>query len=117
MASSLATVCAAQWERCVARARKDLADLESTRVILVKYEQFVSRPLGELQRLLEFLGIKASADAQQSATKRISDRSVGKWHSALDGETLAQISPILDRQLVELGYEPCRPRALAEHAA
>jgi hypothetical protein len=113
----LATVCAAQWERCVAQARQDLATLDSTRVIHVKYEQFVTRPLGELQRLQEFLGIEAAADIQESATRRISDRNVGKWRSALDGETLSQIAPIIDRQLVELGYEPCDPQTHAEHAA
>jgi Sulfotransferase family len=117
VSSSLAEMCAAQWERCVAKARKELADIESARVILVKYEQLVTQPLAELSRLQEFLGINTPAELRRSATRLVSTRNVGKWRSALDAQTLARIAPIMDSQLIQLGYQACSRAKLDRSAA
>jgi hypothetical protein len=103
---SLAEVCAAQWARCVSKAQKDLATIEPSRVIRVHYEQFVTQPAAELQRILDRLGIDAPEPEQRLAAGRVSDRSIGKWRQALDDQTLAQFAHIVDPQLIELGYAP-----------
>lgn len=105
--SPLADVCAAQWERCVSKAQTELAELEPSRVIHVKYERFVAEPQSEIEKVLDFLRIHAPLNAQRSATDQVTDRNVGKWRSALDPETLSRIAPTIDPQLVALGYQPC----------
>lgn len=105
---TLAEVCAAQWERCVSKARMDLGEIESSRVIHVKYEEFVTEPISELQRLQQFLMIDAPPGTQRHATAKISNRSVGKARTALSARTLTQISPIIEPLLSQLGYQTHR---------
>jgi hypothetical protein len=114
---SLAEVCAAQWLRCVASARRDLAAIEPSRVTRVNYEQFVAQPAAELQKVLDRLGIRPSADELRAAVQQVSDGSVGKWRAAFDEYTLARVAPLLDPQLIELGYQSTRHGRLAARAA
>ena len=103
---SLAEVCAAQWVRSVETSRQQLQQIDAGRVHSLTYEQFVSQPVDETQRLLDFLGIEADAGTIQSCVSNVSARSVGNWHRSLDPSTLDRITGLMQSTLERFGYLP-----------
>lgn len=101
---SLNEVCALQWQRCVEKADSDLAALDPTRVIRVRYEDFVRKPVSELKRIFDFLGYKASEDTLQAAVAGVSDRSLGKGRKALGEEEVARLEGLTGETLKRYGY-------------
>lgn len=98
----------------VARLRQRAQD----RVITVRYEDLVADPDSELQRVSAFLGVSVSADKipkvdlgdvhlahLRRVTAPVNMSSVGTGRRAF-ADRGQDLSGILDRTLVELGYRP-----------
>ncbi len=123
------------WADTVARMRRLLQEQPGS-ALKVRYEDLVTCPEQELERILEFLGVEDKSDpgtlvsdglgtlgdvglgdwkTYQKPTL-VSD-SVGRWKSE-DRETLRPLAAIVNPELVAWGYEPVTiPRPLTDEQA
>lgn len=101
---SLNEVCALQWQRCVDKADKDLAALGDDRVVRVRYEDFVSDPVLELHRILEFLDYRAEEEKVAAAVVGVSSKSLGKGRKALGDAEVARLEALTEGTLRRYGY-------------
>lgn len=101
---SLNEVCALQWQRCVDKADKDLAALGADKVLRVRYEDFVSDPVPELQRILDFLGYKADTEKVVAAVAGVSNKSLGKGRKALGDAEVARLEALTEETLRRYDY-------------
>ena len=97
--------CAIQWKRCVGLAIQQLAELGSEQVLTIKYEEFTADPAKQLQQVGEFLGVSFGAEKLAELTKRVSNKSVGKWKSQLTDSQVANIDDVAGDMLAQLGYK------------
>lgn len=95
-------ICALQWSRCVERSLMDLENLDPARRQYIKYEDFVSDPEQNLQRILTWLEAPVPAKDIASAVSSVSRASVGKSSSSLDEESLARLGPIISEAGVRM---------------
>lgn len=72
--SSLASICAYQWQRSVKLAYDHLDGLDSSRVHRIRYEELVTSPRYEVQRLAEFCRSKVPSVLPQVSSGRL-----GRW--------------------------------------
>jgi len=101
--ASLDELCARQWAACVTQADAAFADISPERVLEVRYEEFVANPGGQLERILDFLGAQADADAIKRATSDIRQTSIGKGRNA--ATALPQvIQDVIEKPLKAHGY-------------
>lgn len=91
MDKSLIEVCARQWSECVEYAHSDLSKIDSSRVYKLKYEDFVSKPAEELEKVLGFLNINATQGEIENAVSKVSVRSVGNYKKHLDKEAIEKL--------------------------
>lgn len=101
---SLPEVCAAQWAHCVQRAAKDFDTMKSEKFLLVKYEEFVSHPVAELQRIADFLSVRLDNVRAAHMVASVITSSVGKWKTKLDGQIIETIIPYIGSTLKKYGY-------------
>jgi len=101
---SLQEVCALQWVHSVLRSADTLEELPPERVHCVGYESFVSQPDKEFKEIVSFLGADVSTETVAALVGNISRKSVGKWQTDLDVETLNNILPHLSTTLEQFGY-------------
>ena len=119
-----AEIVAMQWAKCIEKAYKDLKNIESDRVHIIKYEEFVKTPLKSITTLFNFVGIdtntneikllmdeiqcadigKETASPDMELVKGISDKSIGRWKKQLDTKTINSITPLIENAMQELGY-------------
>lgn len=74
----LSQVCAAQWVRCVESATSAFNDMDPSRVIHLRYEDFVTEPATHLKSVTQFLALSYSDDQITQACSIVSAGSVGK---------------------------------------
>ncbi len=119
-----AEIVAIQWAKCIEKAYKDLKNIESNRVHIIKYERLVKNPESEIVDLIKFLKIdlskedfklffnkillgdigKETSSPEMKTVKGISDKSVGRWKIQLDDDALNSIMPIIENTMRKLGY-------------
>lgn len=97
--------CAIQWKRCVSLAIQQLARLDSRQVLTIKYEEFTADPAQQLQQVGDFLGISFDPVELLELTKRVSNKSVGKWKSQLTDRQVAKIGEVAGDLLAQLDYK------------
>ncbi|RJQ78897.1 MAG: sulfotransferase [Desulfobacteraceae bacterium] len=101
---SLDEICALQWQHCVDRADEAFERIEPDRVCRVSYETFVSRPVQELVRVAQFIGIKVGAADAQNLVKGVSTASVGKGRHELGPERVQCIVGLVGSTLRRHAY-------------
>lgn len=97
--------CAIQWKRCVDLAMTQLAEVNPEQVLTIRYEAFTAAPAGQLQKVAQFLGANIEPGKLVELTKRVSNKSVGKWESQLTESQVAQIDEVAGDMLAKLGYK------------
>ena len=97
-------VCAIQWQRCVDHAYDALQAMPPSRWLEVVYEDFVTDPGRELERVLAFLGLEADRHARAAAVRDVHGGSVGKGRAALDDETVTRLTALVGGSLGRFGY-------------
>lgn len=102
---STTEMCALQWKRCVDNSDRDFANLSDDRVIRVKYEDLVSQPVTEFEKIANFLGKDASDSYKEYLRLNVRTCSVGKGRKALGQEVVDEIRPLIADTLVRYGYE------------
>lgn len=96
---SLIEVCGKQWRECVETAYNDLISLAEGRVHFLKYDDFVTRPVDELMKVVDFLGLEFSQDELTSAVGSVSSRSIGNYKKHLSHKEIELLRPIIEPAL------------------
>lgn len=98
----LPDLAAIQWQRCVTASADQLNQWAAGRFIEVAYEDFVTTPADELNRILEFLG---HADSYRpEAVGKVRASSVGKAAQTLDAAARQRLTEALGPTLRRFGY-------------
>jgi len=97
-------VCALQWKRCVDAAAEAFAEIPSDCWLKVGYEDFVRYPEEELNRMLDFLGLKVDNDLRQQAVAEVNSSSIGKGRKDLGENTIQRLMPLIHDTMVRFGY-------------
>ena len=93
---SLLQVCSKQWRECAVTAYKDLSALDKSRVHCLTYEQFVSDPVAEMKKVMQFIGEDFSDDELASAISDVSPRSIGNYRKYISQEELDSIADLIE---------------------
>lgn len=102
---SLTEICALQWKACLDLAERDFANIDSSKIIRLKYEDFVSDPVTEFAKLAEFLNKKVPDGVNDYLRNSIRDSSIGRGRSALGKAGVDALEPLLRDTLEHYGYE------------
>jgi hypothetical protein len=105
------------WKRCVWGYFNHRG---SSRICLVKYEDFCRDPEEELERIMDFIGLKLEQrqlDPSMYGRTKVSNRrglrrlnetvsakTIGKWKEALDNEEVKRIERLVEKEMGDLGY-------------
>ena len=102
--NDLAVGCAIQWKACVSKAIEQLARLDQSNVMTIRYEEITANPITVLTTVCEFIGEDVDAADIASLTSRVSEKSVGKWKNQLTESQINGIEEKAGDLLEELGY-------------
>lgn len=102
--STLVEVCAHQWKRCVEKATEDFKEIDSNRVLEIRYEDLVSDSEQVIQELCNFNGVDVSSEQVMRLSGMIHKESAGKWAKQLSEKEIEQVNNIIEPTLLELGY-------------
>lgn len=100
----LLEACAFQWRACVERSASDFKNIDDSRICVVKYEEFVSSPSKEFERVAKFMGANVSSESVKEICSSVSSSSVGKGRANIDGEEAERVKSIMKDTLMKYGY-------------
>jgi hypothetical protein len=100
----LLTVIARQWSEGSRKAEKDLAHFKNGEVLRLRYEDFVSDPITELERICAHCGLEMTHDMVRAANNRVKSDRQEKWRR-FDPRVLARILPEIYDEMQRHGYE------------
>lgn len=102
---SLEEVGALQWQKCVDLSEEAFKNISNDRVVRVKYEDLVTNPFLELEKILNQLGVKYDSKNINEAIINISAKSIGKGRMAFSEEQIQKITYLINDSLERYGYE------------
>jgi hypothetical protein len=82
--ATLEEICARQWSQCVSRADEAFINIDPSRTLTIRYEDFTSDPKGSLDTILSFLKTDANDTEKKIAVAPIRATSVGKGNALLE---------------------------------
>ena len=89
---------AARWMRCI-----DIMERNREKIHIIRYEDLVTRPGPELERLGLWLGVDPRL-FPESAVSKITDSGIGKYRTGLTEQELAAVTEITGPKMESLGY-------------
>lgn len=89
---------AGRWMRCI-----DIMERNREKIHIIRYEDLVTRPGPELQRLGLWLGVDPEL-FPGSALSKITDAGIGRYRAGLTEEELAAVTEITGAKMESLGY-------------
>jgi hypothetical protein len=96
----LHVVSSAQWSRCVTASVAAFADMDPSRFLKVRYEDFVAAPVEGLRTVVDWVGVDTSPGTVADAVRAVSPSRGGRWSSIAgtpqEGEMLSALRPGLD---------------------
>ena len=98
---SILEVISLQWKTCVTTASEYLAKLDEDRVHYLKYENLVTNPTQELNKISSFLGLSKNEFPLQS---NLHPRNVGKGNDLFEKEEAQKAKRIIEPVLSQLNY-------------
>jgi hypothetical protein len=101
---SLEEVCAAQWCKCVEKACEDLSALHPSRVLQLRYENFVADPVQALRTIVDFLDVDIAMQKLPDFVTAVRADRIGKAAKELQPERLALVDQLLKDTLTKCGY-------------
>ena len=108
--SSLEYVCARQWQESVERTLEGLSNVSKSRVLTVRYEDFVRDPNREMVRIMAFVGSEYVDQLRSNGRgMAITDSNIGKGQRALSARQKKVICRVIEDTRARLGYKERRP--------
>ena len=101
---TLNEVCAIQWQCCIEKAEEAFSQMPKDKVVRVRYEDFVREPVGELNRILEFLGRDIELQRVVKAVECVSPLSLGKGRKAMGEGEVENLEALIGETLKRYGY-------------
>ncbi|WP_051214134.1 sulfotransferase family protein [Maritalea myrionectae] len=101
---SLEELCATQWVICVEKAMTDLHTVPNSNVHSLKYENLVSDPGIELEKISRFLEYTTAQKVVSDVAKQVRNNSVGKGKEVY-GALPSRIKEIVEPTRRKLNYE------------
>jgi hypothetical protein len=97
-------ICARNWVREVQELRVQLAPVDRSQLLVLRFEELLRDPLHHLERVVSFLGVDFPA-GYRSAIETLGLRPVrARWASDWDTDQLASVLEAAQPTLHELGY-------------
>ena len=78
--------------------------MPDSKVLRVRYEEFVIEPINELARILEFIGVTATEAKIERAVANVSCMSIGKGRAALSEQEIEKIKHLVGETLRRYEY-------------
>jgi len=100
----LIEVISKQWVTAVTTAQADLADMDPSMWIEVKYENLVADPVPHFTRFLDLVDLPMTEQMASYLRDNVRQTAVGAWRKRLTEEQIEKMLPIITPMLVELGY-------------
>ncbi len=100
----LLTVIARQWSVCSRKAERDLTLFEPGRVLRLRYENFVTDPISDLERICAHCGLALTDSMVRAANEWVKSDRREKWRR-FDPRDLARILPEISDEMARHGYE------------
>ena len=97
------TVIARQWAYCSAKAERDLAAFDDGQVLRLRYEDFVTDPLADMERICVHAGIPMSPEIELAARDIVKTDRLTKW-TRFDPAELASLLQELEVEMHRHGY-------------
>lgn len=111
----LIEVIATQWVTAINTAQPDLADMDPSQWIEVKYEDVVKDPVTHFTNFLSLVDLDMTDSMAAYLKENVRQSAVGAWRKRLDDEQIEKMMPILTPTLQRLGY-PMDEAAVAPEA-
>ncbi|MEN8246679.1 MAG: sulfotransferase [Thermodesulfobacteriota bacterium] len=96
--------CGLQWKKTVEFIQASLEKIPSERVLAVRYEDFVARPVEIMQRVGETCGLQWNDEILTQVAGGLRSRNY-KWKDTFSQAEIDLLNDLLGRLLTELGYE------------
>ena len=100
---SVEEISAKQWVACIENSNDSFNKIESKKVYTLTYEDFVTNPKQQIEKLAMFMGV--SLDEKMSFPT-IRKSSIGKGEKMLSSHQLEKIIPIIKKTMIDNHY-PC----------
>jgi hypothetical protein len=102
---SLSEICALQWKSCVDNAERDFRAIPDEYIHRVKYEEFVSDPVSEFERLAAFVGKEVPDSVYEYLRTNVRSNSVGKGRKSIGEDSIASLRGLIADTLARYKYE------------
>ena len=96
--------CALQWQQTVRYVQSSLKKIPDERVLSVRYEDFVSRPIETMQRVGSKCGLRWTDTLLEKTADGLRSRNY-KWAEAFSASDIDFMNGLLGDLLTELGYD------------
>ena len=95
--------CGLQWKQTVEYVRESLTKIPGRRVLQIRYEDFISRPVETMQHVGERCGLVWTDTLLEQVAEGLRSRNY-KWSERLSPADMELLHRQLGNQLMELGY-------------
>lgn len=112
----LLTVIARQWSVPSRKAEKDLARFEPGRVLRLRYEDFVTDPVSDMERICAHCGLEMTDKMVRAANEWVKSDRLDKWRR-FDPRHLARVLPEIEDEMQRHGYQVPPEIAQARNSA
>jgi hypothetical protein len=93
-----------QWVECSKQADKDLAKMDPSKVMRIRYEDFVENPVEIYREITKFFNLELTEKVEKQVREMVDPTRQDKW-KRLDKDTLQRCFPILKDEMQRHGYE------------
>ena len=90
----LIEVCAIQWKNCVLKSLDSLALIPKSRVLTIKYEDFVLSSKC-LEQVIEFIELENSQEIYKNFQLNIEKSNVNKWQNSMNASEIEILNNVL----------------------
>jgi LPS sulfotransferase NodH len=97
-------ICARNWVREFEEVRAQLASVDSSQILELRYEELLQDPVHHLEKVLQFLGLEPLACYRATIRSLNLRPTPSSWSSALDGRQVDCVLRETRPLLRELGY-------------
>jgi hypothetical protein len=101
---NLNEVCALQWKKCVENSGEAFSNTFNERVIYIRYEELVEKPVKIISEIINFIGLSDSPGLIADSVGNISTKSIGKGRVTLNNIEIESLHKLIGDTLKHHGY-------------
>jgi hypothetical protein len=101
---SLEELICKQWVECSKQAEEDLSKMDPSKVMRIRYEDFVEKPVEIYREVANFFEIELTKKIESQISEMVDPSRQDKW-KRLDKDILRRCFPILKDEMQRHGYK------------